>query len=88
MAFADITYVINKGPESGCMCAPISPGNCLWHFSIMCFLAYSMEEYFGKGRTLCASCSDAIGWCGNPRVKLVASDAPTCHVHLEAKFQH
>eukprot|EP00973_Karenia_brevis_P088746 12308631-Karenia_brevis.AAC.1 len=47
-----------------------------------------MEESFGKGSALCASCNDAISWCGEPRVKLVASDASTGHVHLQPHLQH
>eukprot|EP00973_Karenia_brevis_P074762 10389657-Karenia_brevis.AAC.1 len=47
-----------------------------------------MEEYFGKGGALGASCNDAIYWSCDPRVKLVTPDTHTCHVHLETQFQH
>eukprot|EP00973_Karenia_brevis_P093247 12416413-Karenia_brevis.AAC.1 len=74
MASADAADVTYKSPKCCGICTLISSGH--------------MEEYFGKCGALCASCNDAINWFGNPWVELVAPDASTCHMHLEAKFQH
>eukprot|EP00973_Karenia_brevis_P096182 12431006-Karenia_brevis.AAC.1 len=45
-------------------------------------------QYLRKGGAVSASSHDTIGGCGDPRVKLVASDASACHMHLQTKFKH
>eukprot|EP00973_Karenia_brevis_P020860 2866242-Karenia_brevis.AAC.1 len=47
-----------------------------------------MKQHLCKCGALSTPCDDAICWFCYPRVELVASNAPTCRMHVEPQLQH